>query len=752
MGTRLIALGCLALGLFGCVPSSGGDGGSGGSPPAGDGTVEGDDGPPAGDATPSGDAGPDACAPDCADRSCGDGQCTGAETCASCLADCGCPADRICTEAGLCEPEACQGEGCGAPPRILTFNANVRTLTEGGEVILSAVVTDPDGIGDLIGGVLEDPGGASYGAFATAGEEGAYGLTLSWAALHAVRPIEFDGEATRSLVAAFFDQAGNRTTQVLELTLHCRDAGGSACDGACVSLDSAAHCGACRAVCDDVCEDRTCVCPEGLTRCGGACVDTAVDPTHCGICDMACPGAEGGAPTCVDGRCADPCPGAIEACGGVCVDVRVEVEHCGDCGQVCRAPENGTPACRASRCEVDCDPGSRLCDAACVPCPEGGVEGTACADDACVATRCAEGFELCGGACDRCPADAVLTVGCADDRCVATACAPRHHPCAEGCCPWRTEVIGEAGTRFDMVVRADGVHVVVGDRAGARYGRQVDGDWRWEPVHALDERAQNSVDVALAFGPDGPYVALTAVYPPPPGGRAASELVLLQRGPDGWAEVDRVRGGQSTVDNPALVADGDTLWIAFEDGVPHVGDTAEDLALAEPVGESAGWSPHLAVDRDGEVHLAYWIVFPSGLGYARRAPGGAFEEVDIEAPRGGGLSPRVAIDADGHPAVLHRTDDEAFDMSRFDGNGWRTRAPFPGMRAQIGHDLIRHPEGDLMGCFGSQLGVFVFREDGLEWQLDEVANGAGVFCKLGVGADRALHLIYHGDDGLTYAR
>lgn len=56
-------------------------------------------------------------------------------------------------------------------------------------------------------------------------------------------------------------------------------------------------------------------CPEGLSACGGGCVDPRYDPQHCGGCDQACaPGL-----ACLDGACvgggATVCtPGAQEVC------------------------------------------------------------------------------------------------------------------------------------------------------------------------------------------------------------------------------------------------------------------------------------------------------------------------------------------------------------------------------------------------------------------------------------------------------
>ncbi|MEZ4436850.1 MAG: hypothetical protein R3F65_30990 [bacterium] len=232
---RTIHQASLALALLaGCVPGGGSGGGDDGDARPGDAGPAGD---MAGDVA-VGTAGDMAPRPDSGEGpTCGDGTCGAAEDCATCPADCGCPAGRTCNPDAICEPEGCTGEGCGARAPSLTFNANVREITEGGQVVFSAVVTDPDGIADLIGGVLEDPGGASFGAFATAGEEGAYGLTLTWAELDAVQGIEFDGEATRQVVAVFFDQASSRLPRRSRTTLHCRGTGGAACAERCVSLD-----------------------------------------------------------------------------------------------------------------------------------------------------------------------------------------------------------------------------------------------------------------------------------------------------------------------------------------------------------------------------------------------------------------------------------------------------------------------------------------------------------------------------------
>ncbi len=65
-------------------------------------------------------------------------------------------------------------------PVFLDFSASTSTLTDKNEVTFVAVLTDPDGIDDLIGGSLQHPGGGSYGAFQTSAAEGSYQIIIDW--------------------------------------------------------------------------------------------------------------------------------------------------------------------------------------------------------------------------------------------------------------------------------------------------------------------------------------------------------------------------------------------------------------------------------------------------------------------------------------------------------------------------------------------------------------------------------------------
>jgi hypothetical protein len=248
--------------------------------------------------------------------------------------------------------------GCGeAPmgsPRILTFTTNVTTITEGESVTFSLVATDPDGVDDIIGGTLNDPGSTlSYGTLATAATEGAYTITLSWSEIHRVRAIDFTAPMARMFEAEIFDVAGNRAVDLVSVTLSCGT--DAACDGSCTFLGDDYNCGACDNFCEGgtYCTEGTtgyaCDCPTGESFCGGSSCTPLDTETDCGACGV----------TCLSGSYCEPdgsgyscqCFGANEDyCPGLgCVDITTPM-NCGACGAACGTGEfcrstGGTYAC-----------------------------------------------------------------------------------------------------------------------------------------------------------------------------------------------------------------------------------------------------------------------------------------------------------------------------------------------------------------------------------------------------------------------
>lgn len=136
------------------------------------------------------------------------------------------------------------------PPQILVFGTNVQSLTEGESVTFTAVVTDPDGIDDVIGGTLSDGNGHYYGAFATTGQEGAYALTVSWAQIDQLQAINLNTNvtSTRNFEVEFYDQAGHSVQQATTVTVTCKGVAG--CDGHCTDLSKdVQNCGTCGHAC-----------------------------------------------------------------------------------------------------------------------------------------------------------------------------------------------------------------------------------------------------------------------------------------------------------------------------------------------------------------------------------------------------------------------------------------------------------------------------------------------------------------------
>lgn len=173
--------------------------------------------------------------------------------------DTGTPQDTGTSDTGETVDTGDTTTGPGAP-NILNFSTNVTRLTRNQSITFSVVVTDPEGIDDLIGGQLVNPEGGTYGSFQTSAAEGSYSLQLTWADINQVAPINVEStEATRFFRAEFYDQGGAKATRTVAVALHCD--GRNVCEGTCVDLDEDAdHCGTCNTACDeqDTCNAGTC--------------------------------------------------------------------------------------------------------------------------------------------------------------------------------------------------------------------------------------------------------------------------------------------------------------------------------------------------------------------------------------------------------------------------------------------------------------------------------------------------------------
>lgn len=175
----------------------------------------------------------------------------------------GTSSDTVTSGSGVAEESSDTTPTTSAPapgaPVFLSFQSNVSKITAGESVIFTAILTDPDGVNDIVGGALSDESGMiGYGPFVAAGQEGTYSISLSWDAVHQADPIEFEGmDLTRVFRAEFYDQGANKVSKDVNLVLTCVEK--SACAGVCTDImTNADHCGACSSICEGGCDAGKC--------------------------------------------------------------------------------------------------------------------------------------------------------------------------------------------------------------------------------------------------------------------------------------------------------------------------------------------------------------------------------------------------------------------------------------------------------------------------------------------------------------
>lgn len=210
-------------------------------------------------------------------------------------------------------------DGTAGPgsPQILQLTVNMPVMTEEDTLVITAIVTDPNGLSDILGGTLLDPETlASYGTFTEAEPAGAYMISLSWWSIAKMQGF-YTGEygVSRTFSARFFDASGNAAQAQVAVMLNCRFIGYRTCGGeACVNIISdPQHCGACNAPVPD---NATCqwgsISDGARVLCGGTWFENSIE--HCGACGNSCDqwrksvgisdvAMEGRTMACVDHRC-----------------------------------------------------------------------------------------------------------------------------------------------------------------------------------------------------------------------------------------------------------------------------------------------------------------------------------------------------------------------------------------------------------------------------------------------------------------
>jgi hypothetical protein len=221
------------------------------------------------------------------------------------------------------------------------------------------------------------------------------------------------------------------------------------CDGECVDLlTDPVHCGQCGLPCASelgagACIGGVCACSPGTTRCDDVCVNTERDPLNCGGCGNEClddgecfdgvcapGGSTGGSLTgggSTSGGSAQVCPEGQTRCDGVCVDLNIDLDHCGECTSSC-SNDLANSVCRSGRCVLaNCADFQDFC-------PNAG-----CVDLATDPDHCGE----CGIAC---PSGSCRYGAC--DISEDGACPTGQTACEEACVDLQTDVFhcGTCGT------------------------------------------------------------------------------------------------------------------------------------------------------------------------------------------------------------------------------------------------------------------------------------------------------------------
>ncbi|HEY1100731.1 MAG TPA: scavenger receptor cysteine-rich domain-containing protein [Myxococcota bacterium] len=163
-----------------------------------------------------------------------------------------------------------QGHPLG--PSILSFTSSTSTLDDSSSATLTIVVSDPDGVADIVGALLVDPAtNTILRPLSPSGTAGTFTADVRWSDLgSASLTLDFGATARRSIRVRFIDAGDHAVSQSLPFTLGC--GARSACEGRCGSFNCNAE-GGCIDVGDDILDDddQCSFCNVGCGSCNDGC-------------------------------------------------------------------------------------------------------------------------------------------------------------------------------------------------------------------------------------------------------------------------------------------------------------------------------------------------------------------------------------------------------------------------------------------------------------------------------------------------
>ncbi len=330
-------------------------------------------------------------------------------------------------------------------------------------------------------------------------------------------------------------------------------------------------------------------------------------------------------------------------------------------------------------------PDAAVCTPACVD--EANADVTCNAFDACDST-CETGFSRCGGdcvvesvtqcgaGCSPCPMPTNGTGTCSDGVCGVT-CNAGYVPC-EGysgmsCCPFASEVVAPAdlgGYMPSVAVDAAGaVHLAYYQSAEHRliYAKNTiagltreTARWYWS--------SGGGARFELALGAKGPLILYT--YP-----NSLSGLYLAEKRSTGWSH-SKVADSTPTGFGFATDRAGRAhTCFTTSTGLSYAIRRGDEWTIT-PVGDLDGKGAcAVAVDNDGNPHIAYVRSTDHDLAYAKGDASGTFTTTTVDTVGFIGAELAITIATDGTPHIgYYASDNKDLRWATKAGGAWTTQS------------------------------------------------------------------------------
>lgn len=241
------------------------------------------------------------------------------------------PSVGVGASSGLASSSHGASSGTGSqPPEIIDIGHDVLRLYEGGAVLLTAVVLDPDE--DVSAGELFGPGEPAKYADLSPHPSGRWTASASWSDVHSRFPLQFEGELELPFRVRMTDAEGHVVEAGTTVRAACGGISAVACGGTCIDPQmDPLHCGGC----DQPCEVKP---PIGGRLANGGCIGGLCQPWW-GECFVPAPGV-----TCTSRCAAEGSRCIAQGCGGATLMLH-------DVGGLCEGAELGAAA--AIECDAD---------------------------------------------------------------------------------------------------------------------------------------------------------------------------------------------------------------------------------------------------------------------------------------------------------------------------------------------------------------------------------------------------------------